>query len=175
MFKKFYRKSFIITGFMFVFLLACNASATPITTTAEVVTAITVTEQTPLNFGRFSVGAVGGVVTFDAGGTVSVSGDVVHLGSEVGGVARLDTSGFAGGTPVTVSVTGTTLVSGGNSMAVVGNCLGPAGVLGADNGSCTFSSNATTTDDVQIGGKLTVGGSQPVGVYSGTLEVVAAY
>ena len=118
---------------------------------------------------------MGGIVTFDAGGTVSASGDVVHLGSEVGGVARLDTSGFAGGTTVTVSVTGTTLISGGNSMTLVGNCLGPAGALGADNGNCTFSSNAVTTDDVQIGGKLTVGGSQPVGVYSGTLEVVAGY
>ena len=168
-------KVIAVSSIMFVLGFAFNAGATPINTSAEVVGNITVTEQTPLNFGQFTVGTLGGVVTFDAGGTISASGDVLLLGGEVGGVARLDTTGAGAATPVTVTVTGTTLSSGGNTMAIVGNCLGPAGVLGADNGNCTFNSNNTTTDDVQIGGKLTVGANQPTGTYTGTLEVTAAF
>jgi hypothetical protein len=175
MFKIF--KLSALTSVMFVLCLAYNASATPINTSAEVVGNITVTEQTPLNFGQFTVGVAGGIVSFDAGTAISASGDVLLLGGEVGGVARLDTTGAGAATPetVTVTVTGTTLAPGGNTMAIVGNCLGPAGALGADNGTCTFNSNNTTTDDVQIGGKLTVGANQPVGTYTGTLEVTAAF
>jgi len=175
MIRKFRNKSMALAGFLFIFTLAYNASATPINTTAEVVGNITVTEQTPLNFGQFTVGTGGGLITFNAGGTIGAGGDVVLLGSEIGGVARLDTTGAGAATPVTVNVVGTTLTSGANTMTIVGNCLGPAGVLGADNGACTFNSNNTTADDVQIGGKLTVGGNQATGVYTGTLEVTAAF
>ena len=171
----FYKKSLVLTGFLLVFLLAYNASATPINTSAEVVGNITVSEVTPLNFGQFTVGTGGGLITFNANGVISAGGDVLLLGGEIGGVARLDTTGAGAATPVTVNVTGTTLLSGINSMTIVGNCLGPGGVLGVDNGACTFNSNNVTTDDVQIGGKLTVGGNQATGVYTGTLEVTAAF
>jgi hypothetical protein len=173
MFRNF--KLSALSSVMFVLCFAYNASATPINTSAEVVGNITVTEQTPLNFGQFTVGIAGGVISFDAGTAISPGGDVLLLGGEIGGVARLDTTGAGPATPVTVTVTGTTLASGGNTMPIVGNCLGPAGALGADNGACTFNSNNTATDDVQIGGKLSVGANQPSGVYTGTLEVTAAF
>lgn len=175
MINKTFNKLLTFSGVFMAILLASNVSATPINTSAEVVGNITVTEQTPLNFGQFTVGTTGGTITFDAGGTISAGGDVLLLGSEVGGVARLDTTGAGAATTVTVTVTGTTLTSGANSMSVVGNCKGPGGTLGTDNGTCTFSSNNTTTDDVQIGGKLTVGANQPTGVYTGTIEVTAAF
>lgn len=173
MFRNF--KLSALSSVMFVLCFAYNASATPINTSAEVVGNITVTEQTQLNFGQFTVGIAGGVISFDAGTAISPGGDVLLLGGEIGGVARLDTTGAGPATPVTVTVTGTTLASGGNTMPLVGNCLGPAGALGADNGACTFNSNNTATDDVQIGGKLSVGANQPSGVYTGTLEVTAAF
>jgi len=174
MFKKFNCKSIVLSGFLVVFGFASNVSATPINTSATVLTSITVTEDTPLNFGSFTVGVVGGVLAFDAGGTISPAPDITHLGGEVGGVASLDTSG-TGATTVTVTVTGTTLTSGANTMTLVGNCLGNGGVLGADNGSCTYASQQIVNDLVQIGGKLTVGASQPAGTYTGTLEVVAGF
>jgi hypothetical protein len=170
-------KSIVLSSVLFVFCFAYNASATPINTSAEVVGNITVTEQTPLNFGQFTVGIAGGVINFDAGTVITTGGDVLLLGGDAGGVARLNTTGTPVAAPVTVTVTGTTLASGGNTMPIVGNCLGPNGgdTLGADNGSCTFNSNQSATDDVQIGGKLSVGASQPSGVYTGTLEVTAAF
>lgn len=177
MFKKFNCKSILLSSLLAVLGFATNASATPINTTAEVVGNITVTEQTPLNFGQFTVGNVGGVITFDAGGVISAAPDILLLGGETGGVARLDTTGTPVAALVTVTVTGTNLTNGANTMTIVGNCLGPVvnfGV-GADNGNCTFTSNQSATDDVQIGGKLTVGANQPTGVYTGTLEVTAAF
>ena len=169
-------KLIVLSSVLFVLCFAYNASATPINTSAEVVGNITVTELTPLNFGQFTVGVLGGVIDFDAdGAAISAGGDVALIGGEIPGVARLDTTGTGIGAAVTVTVTGTLLVSGGNNMTIVGNCQGPGGPLGADNGNCGFISNQSATDDVQIGGKLTVGASQPVGVYNGTLEVTAAF
>ena len=93
------------------------------------------------------------------------------------GVAQLDTSGAGVGVPVTVTVTGATLTSAGlDTMIVDVNCKGPgAASLGADNSPCGFISNVSATDDVLIGGEITVGANQPVGVYLGTLEVTAAF
>lgn len=178
MFKKFLYKAVVLSSFMFVLSVATNASATPIAASGEVVGNITVTQNTALNFGQFSVGTVGGTVVYPAGGVVSVTGDVVHLGSEVGGIADLNTTGVtpAGvGTTVTVTVTSPAPLDDGlgNTMAVAPNCLGPAGALGA--GSCTFASSEAAAEQVQIGGTVTVGANQAVGVYTGSIEVIAAF
>jgi len=178
MFKKFLCKAVVLSSFMFILSVATNASATPITTTAEVVGNITVTQNTALNFGQFTVGTGGGSVVFPAGGVVTVTGDVVHLGSEVGGVADLNTTGVTPigvGTPVTVTVTSPAPLNDGlgNTMGVIGSCIGPGGILGV--GSCTFGSSEALAEPVQIGGTVTVGASQVVGVYTGTLEVTAAF
>lgn len=176
MFKKFLYKAVVLSSFMFVLSVATNASAAPIATSGTVVGAITVTQGTAMNFGQFSVGGGGGSVVFPAGGVVTVLGDVVHLGLELGGVANLDTQGVnPAGSIVTVTVVSPAPLNdgGGNTMAVVPNCLGPGGVLGT--GTCTFLSSELAAEAVQIGGTVTVAGSQLPGVYSGTLEVTAAF
>ncbi len=162
-----------MSSIIFILGFAYYASATPINTSATVVTSVTVAEVTPFNFGSFTVGVVGGVLTFDAGGTISAAPDITHLGGEVGGVAS--TTGPSASDTVQVFVTGTTLTGIGPAMPIVGNCKGPgAAPLGADNGSCTFTS-AGGVENVQIGGKLTVGASQTPGLYSGTIEVTAGF
>jgi len=174
--KKFLYKAVVLSSFMFVLSVATNVSATPITTTAEVMGNITITQNTALNFGQFTVGTVGGTIRFDAGGVVVVTGDVVALGGETGGIADLNTTGVSpASSTVTVTVTGTTLVSGANSMAIAGNCKEAANALGSDNGNCTFTSSELAAEPVQIGGVITVSPSQAVGVYTGTLEVTAAF
>lgn len=175
MFKEFNCKSIILSGCLMVLGFANHVSASPITTNATILTSITVSEQTPLDFGSFTVGVVGGNLRFDAGGAINPAPDITLLGGEQGGVARLDTSGGSTNAPVTVTVTGTTLTSGANFMNIQGNCRGNGGALGADNGSCTYNSQDIAADDVQIGGVLAVGASQPAGTYSGTLEVVAGF
>lgn len=172
MLRKFNCKSILLSSIMFVLCFAYNASATDINTSATVVSSVTVAEVTPFNFGSFVPDTSIQTVSFDAGGTIGATGGIVLLGGEVGGVAS--TSGPTAGTTVQVFVTGTTLTSGLNSMALVGNCMGPGGALGTDNGSCTFTS-AGGVENVQIGGKLTVGANQPTGVYTGVLAVTAGF
>lgn len=151
-----------------------NANATDINVTATVLTQVTVTEGTALNFGSFVVGATGGDITFDAGTAITAVADILLLGGEVGGIAELDTSALAGET-ITVTVTGTTLTGAGTPMTLVGNCQGNGGALGADNGDCTFTSQNIAVDPVDIGGVLTVNGAQAAGVYTGILDVVANF
>lgn len=173
MFGKFNYKSIVLSSVMFVLCFAYNASATDINTSATVVTSVAVAEVTQFNFGFFVPDTSIQTVSFDAGGTISATGGIVLLGGEVPGVAS--TTGPSASDNVEVFVTGTTLDNGPNSMAIVGNCKGPgAAVLGTDNGSCTFVSGGGV-ENVQIGGKLTVGASQPTGVYNGVLAVTAGF
>ena len=176
MFKKFLNKAVVLSSFMFVLVVANNASATPIAASANVVGNIAVTQNTALNFGTFSSSTVAGSVRLDAGTTVAVAGGgVTHLGSEQIGIADLDTTGAGPGPTITVTVTGTTLVSGLNNMTVAGNCKHATGLLSPDNGSCTYTSTGNATDPVDIGGIVTVGANQAAGLYTGSIEVTAAF
>jgi hypothetical protein len=176
MYKKFFYKAVVLSSVMFILVVANNASATPITASAEVVGNIAVAQNQVLNFGQFTSSTAAGTVRLDAGTTVAVvGGGVVHLGSEQIGIADLDTSGAGAGPTITVTVTGTTLVSGLNNMTVAGNCKHATGALSADNGSCTFTSTGANPDPVDIGGVVTVGANQPVGTYTGSIEVTAAF
>jgi len=155
--------------------LTSNASATPITTNATVVGVVTVAEVTPLDFGSFAPdSATPQTITFNAGGTIGATGNIVLLGGEIGGVAS--TTGPTAGSTVQVVVLGGLINSAGNSMTVQINCLGPGvgAVLGTLDGSCTFTS-AGGLENVQIGGVLAVGANQPAGAYTGTVTVTAGF
>ena len=172
MFGKIKCKSIVLASVLFVLCFAYNASATPINTSATVVTSVTVAEVTAFSFGSFVTDSSVQTVTFDAGGTISASGGIVLVGGEIGGVAS--TTGPSNLDTVVVNVLGTTLTGPGAPMTLEGNCMGPLGALGTYNGSCQFTS-AGGTENVQIGGRLTVGANQTSGVYTGTLAVTAGY
>ncbi|MFQ6615031.1 MAG: DUF4402 domain-containing protein [Fidelibacterota bacterium] len=173
MLGKFCSKSISLLSVIFVLCFVGNASAVNITTNATVVSAVTVAEVTPLDFGSFVPDPVGDTITFNAGGTIAAgSGATVLLGGEVGGVAS--TNGPTLGSTVQVFVTGGNIASGVNTMAVQVNCLGPGGALGTLDGSCTFTS-AGGLESVQIGGVLTVAPAQPAGAYTGFVSVTAGF
>jgi uncharacterized protein DUF4402 len=178
MFNKFKCKLIALASVLAVFGFAFNANATPITTSAEIVGNVTVTQTAPLQFGQMTSGPTAGTVTLTTGGGISSSTiDIALIGSESVGTMDLNTSGLVLGTPVTVTVTGGTLTSGGgDTMTVLGNCEGPGGVPSAINAPCTFNATPLSSpESVTIGGQLSVGSVQPVGVYNGTMEVTAAF
>lgn len=173
MFEKIKFKAIVFFSVFFVLCFAYNVSATPINTSATVVTSVTVAEVTPFSFGAFVPDPAGDIVAFDAGGSISSAGTTVFVGGDVGGEAS--TTGPIIASFVEVFVVGTVLSGPGLDMPLVGNCMGPnGGLLGTDNGSCTFTSIGGV-EIVQIGGKLTVGAGQTPGAYSGTIEVTAGY
>ena len=168
MFKNF--KSIILSSVMLVLFFAYNVSATPITTNARVVSSATVSAVDNLNFGLFSVGVVGCDITFNAGDIISADPDVTLLGSELGG--EVTVGGTAIGDNVQVNLTATDL-TGPGTMTIVPDCqLQGAGAPTAN--LCTYVATGAT-DTVQVGGVLTVGASQPVGLYSGSIEVTAGF
>lgn len=169
-------KSITLISILVVLGSVNNSSATPISTSAEIVGNVTVTQNAPLQFGQLTSGVTAGTVTLTTGGTISSSTtDIALIGGENVGEMLVNTTGLAAGTPITVTVTGGTLTSGLNNMTVLGNCEGPGGVPSAINAPCTFNATPSATESVLIGGELSVGVNQPVGTYSGTMEVTAAF
>ncbi len=176
MFSRFNCKSVVFFSFLVVLGFAYNASATPITTNAEIVGNITVTQNAPLNFGQITSGTTAGTVTLTTGGTIAASNATIALiGGHSVGEMLLNTTGVPPASTITVTVTGGTLTSGGNTMTVLGNCEGPGGVPSAINAACTFTVTPGPAESVLIGGELSVGANQAVGVYTGTMEVTAAF
>jgi Mat/Ecp fimbriae major subunit len=175
MFSKFKCKSIALASVLAIFGFAFNASATPITTTAEILGNVTVTQNAVLQFGQITSGSTAGTVTLTTGGGISSSTiDIALVGGESAGEVLVDTSGLPLNTGITVTVTGGTLFSGGNTMTVQGNCQRAGGTASAINVPCTFNSTPGS-ESVLIGGELSVGANQPVGSYSGTMEVTAAF
>ena len=139
---------------------------------ADVVSVLTVTPITSLDFGQFATAGAGGDVTFDAATAITAAPDITLLGNEQGGVVTVSTSGAGN---VTVTVVGTVLGGPGVDMPLVGNCQGPGGSLGTDNGSCTFAAPGAGLQTIDVGGVLTVNAGQASGAYSGTLDVTANF
>ena len=141
---------------------------------AEVVTVLTVTPNTPLDFGRFGTDNTASTVTFNAGGTITPGAGITLLGGEQ--IGLVDVSGsLANLDNVRVDVTGSSLtpVSGpGQAMLLQANCQGPGGLTGTLDGFCTYVSNGAT-QTVEVGGVLNVNANQESNVYAGTVTVTA--
>lgn len=137
----------VILGFPY------NASANPINTGAEILTSITVSEQTLFDIGQFSAGVSGGGVNFDTGEIISSVTEITLVSGD-GVVQWVNASAPALATiAVTVASTGATPSSGVKTLVIVSHCRGPGKVLGADNGNCPLSSNEVIDDDATMGDK----------------------
>lgn len=173
MIRKFCSKSIVLLSVMFVLFFAGNASATNITTNATVVTAVTVLEVTPLDFGSFVAPVLAETITLDTTGVLT-PGIISHLGGH--NVGEASVAGHAIGDTVHVIVTGGTLTGSlGGNMTVRINCQGPVGVAGTVETFCDFTSTLGGTEIVTIGGELDVNAGQTSGVYTGNVTVTAGY
>jgi uncharacterized protein DUF4402 len=148
-----------------------SAHAVSLSVDADVQQVLTVTAVTPLSFGSFATTAAAGTVTYNAGGTITGSGSVTLLGSEVGGVVSLNAP--AVGTAVVTTVA-TNLAGPGTAMPLVANCLGTGGTLGVNNGDCSFTT-VIGVQNIDVGGVLTINPNQLAGNYTGTITVTANF
>ena len=103
--------------FLVVFAFVYNASASPLNTSAEIVTSITIPDLSPIDFDSIIGSVVGGTLTFDVGGAISLAPNIKLLDDDQGGVARLVSINSPALTTLTVYVT--ILASEGDTTMIV--------------------------------------------------------
>lgn len=133
-----------------------NASAT-------IQQAISITENTAMDFGTIGIDGTGGTVTVSTAGAVSGPGGYAFSGSPAAG--NFTASGDAS-TAVTISFTAGTLTGPGAAMTL-NNFSHDAGVTPTTNGSGDLTFN--------VGADLVVNVAQASGAYSGTYTVTVNY
>ncbi|MCZ8171753.1 MAG: DUF4402 domain-containing protein [Brevundimonas sp.] len=134
--------------------------------TAEVLSTLTLTADTPLNFGQIAANT-GGSVTVNADSTTAFTGSVISTGTRA--PAGFTVTGTPGASVVVSLPASATLTrtGGTETMSITNfNANPPAGFqLAPVTGSATFG----------VGGTLGVASGQAAGVYSGTFSVSVEY
>lgn len=144
---------------------------------AELVTALTLTNTTPLHFGVIAIPSTAGSVTMSTAGLRTPTGCTIVTTGTQKTVAKFDLTGTAGATysftlPASITVT---KVSSTETMTIdnlVVKVDGASEVAYGSIGTCTLTSGASS---VLVGGKLNIGASQALGVYAGTYTVIVDY
>jgi hypothetical protein len=144
----------------------------PVTMTATVDYGLSITNVIPLNFGGFAASAIGGTVTYPAGGgAMTLPSDIISLPDTAAGAPHLGSVHVNGGagTIVTVNATTTPLSGPGGSLNLTAS-VAPGGSLGLLATSGGLGSRTYT-----IGGSFTLPANEKPGSYSGGYTVTASY
>ncbi len=147
---------------------AANAATTATATaTAEVLSTLSVTADSALDFGQIAANT-GGTVTVNADSTVSKTGGLISTGTR--SPASFTVVGSKGAMVALTLPTGAatlTRTGGTETMSLSGWNSNPNGAFQLDGttGAATFA----------VGGTLTVSNAQVAGVYSGTFDVSVEY
>ena len=143
-----------------------------VSTDARIIAPITITGTQSLEFGDIAVGTSGGTATVATDGTTGTTGDV-SLPTAGGGASRhnaiFTVGGLANATySITLTNSSITLTSGANNMSV--------GTFVTDP-TPTGTLDASGAQVINVGGTITVSGSQAEGTYTNAqdLEITVAY
>lgn len=133
--------------------------------TVDVLTAVAIVVDSPLNFGVVAASAAGGTVAVAASGAAQPVGTgVVPISGGNAGAFRV-TQGTNGALINLAASNPTPLTSGANQIVLSGLTLSA--------NSITFNSAAITP--IYVGGTISLGANQPAGTYNGTFDVTAEY
>jgi hypothetical protein len=145
---------------------AANAATTSSDTSAEILTAITLTNTIPLEFGEIAASAALGTVTVSTASVRSSTGGVTLAGLTPATASSFAVTGDAGDTYAITLPTSISITSGANSMTVDTFTSSPdtAGTLSGGG-----------TDTVLVGATLHVAASQAAGAYAGTFDLIVVY
>lgn len=141
------------------------------TSTSVVVAPIAIAKATDLSFGSFAAGATAGTVTISPNGNRGVSGGVVGAPGATT-AAQFDVTGNSGNT-YSISVTGTQLSSGADTMSFT-----PVSDLTASaitSGTVTAGSLVGGAQSIYVGGVLAVNANQAAGTYTGSVSATVEY
>lgn len=149
-----------ITFVLFALIAGTTFAQTNVTSSAEIIEAITLTENAGLNFGKIDNTA--GIVDITPGGVVTGK---TQVAGGTTSAAALTVSG-APDEAYTITVPLTASLSGPSSATL--------SVTGIEHNS-TQTLDALGNETVNIGGTLNVGTDQTAGSYTGTISVTVSY
>ncbi|WP_077032772.1 DUF4402 domain-containing protein [Pelomonas sp. KK5] len=157
--------------------VAWAASATA-NASATVLTPMTITKSTDLNFGELVAG--NGVVTLDTAGARTKAGSTALPTGGSPTAARFDVTGDANHTFSVDFATGSSTVltdASSNTMAVswFAEVVGTAAPTPVSTGTPTTGTLNSGAAYIYVGGAVTVGASQAAGSYTGTIQVTVNY
>ena len=162
----------IILGLLVIGFPLTGFAQVTATATAELVEALSASEEDQLNFGKFIAGESGGSITVanTLAGAITTSGTVATIGGGAPSSASFDISGLASQTvEVTLPANGSVNLDHSTSSDVMN-------VASFTVSASTVTLSSTGDATVYVGATLTVPNSGiDVGVYSGTYQVTFAY
>ena len=146
---------------------AQNSATTSANATARIISPITLTKVTDLNFGDVVPSGVAGTVTVTPAALRTSAGGA-SLGNGAAVTAASFTVGGQGSATYTITLpaAAVTLTSGANTMTVDTFTSNPSG---------TGALSAGGSQTLNVGANLNVGISQATGTYSGSFSVTVAY
>jgi hypothetical protein len=146
---------------------AANAATAGSTIGAEIVTGITITNTTGLQFGQLSSSVTAGTVSVSTAGVRSSAGGVTLRNGTTVTAASFDVAGTANNTySITLPADGATVLTGAGDPMTVNFVSFPSG-------SGRLSGAGAQT--LLVGATLSIGASQAAGPVAGSFNVVVAY
>lgn len=136
------------------------------TANASVITPLTLTESSTLEFGQLSSSAASGTVVIDSADGRTVTGGATAEGGTFRSGAWAVSGEASTAYTITLPSSDVTLTSGGNNMTV--NTF-------TDDKSGSSTTDGAGADTFKVGATLTVGINQASGTYTGTYDVTVAY
>tara|TARA_B110001454_G_scaffold138436_1_gene128640 strand:- start:3067 stop:3555 length:489 start_codon:yes stop_codon:yes gene_type:complete len=140
---------------------AAHAATASASAAANILSPITVTKTSDLDFGKIVAGASASTVTLTSAGALTCGSGLTCSGTH--NAAAFNVAGSTGEIVTVASDASVTLISGANSMTA---SLAPSAA------SLTLAGGAASFN---VGGVLSVGASQAAGAYTGTFNVTVNY
>jgi hypothetical protein len=154
----------VLTAALLAAATPAHAAQITAVTSANIVKPVSLTKLQDMDFGTLLVENYAGTrtVTISRAGVVTCAADIACSGAPR--QARFNVQG-TNRLVVLISVASTGLVNGSDSIAFAPDA--PSSV--------TLTSSGVPGNNFDVGGSLTVSGSIPAGLYSGTMTVTANY
>lgn len=140
---------------------AANAATGSATASATILSPISVTKTSDLDFGKIIAGASASTVALTGAGAFTCGSGLTCSGTHT--PAAFNVAGTAGEAVTVASDATVTLISGANSMSAT--LVPTASSLTLVGGTASFN----------VGGTLSVAGNQAAGAYAGTFNVTVNY
>ncbi len=137
------------------------------TGSVTIIAPLTVTQTSPMSFGRIVKPASAGTVVLSAANSATYNG-LQSVGAPTTTVATFNVAGDGASTYSIASDSSFSMTGAGAAITV-------KPILSSASGTLTGSAGTTITSSFTVGGTMSLAASQAAGAYTGTFHVMVAY